>query len=225
MPRLERILPPGCDSGGQATNLDAMSDTQLIVAITRRAPEALREAYERCAAAVFAAACRMAGNRGAEDVVQEVFLQLWNHPERFDATRGSLRSYLVVVAQSRAIDMFRADRARLDREAHVQTRSTEPVGPEAEVWIRHVGAKVRSAMAALPEGERQAIEAAYFQGHSYRQAAAVLGVAEGTVKSRIRSGLRRLRTLLVHVADSAADLSDSMQCATSGGPLSGSSLR
>ena len=108
MPRLERIPPPGCDSGGRTANVDAMSDTQLIVAIARRAPEALREAYERCAAPVFASACRMIGNRGAEDVVQDVFLQLWNHPERFDATRGSLRSYLVVVGQSRAIDVFRA---------------------------------------------------------------------------------------------------------------------
>ena len=80
-------------------------------------------------------------------------------------------------------------------------------------------------MAALPERERQAIEAAYFQGHSYRQAAAVLGIAEGTLKSRIRSGLRRLRTLLVHVADAAADTSDGMECATSGSPRSGSSLR
>ena len=115
------------------------------------------------------------------------------------------------------------DRARRDREAHVHTRSAEPVGPEVEVWIRHVCLKVRSAMAALPEGERQAIEAAYLQGRSYRQAAAVLGVAEGTVKSRIRSGLRRLRTLLVHVADD--DASDSSRCATGGGPRSGSSLR
>lgn len=200
-PRTERGSRVGSDTTDSGISADAMTDGQLVVGISRRRPEALREAYERCAAPVFAGAARLVGNRRAEDVVQDVFLQLWNHPERFDASRGSLRTYLTVVGQSRAIDIFRADGARRDREARVQTRPPEQLGLEAELWTRYVGAQVRSAMGALPEGERRAIEVAYFHGRSYRQAAAVLGVPEGTVKSRIRSGLGRLRSLLVHVVE------------------------
>lgn len=181
--------------------LDDASDAALVVAIARSHQDALAEAYRRHGASVFSLARRVLTDRAmAEDVTQEVFLQLWTRPERFDPERGSLRSYLLAQAHGRSVDRLRSEVSRRRREER-DARHTAEAGYdlEREAIDLAVHEKVREALAGLGEGEQAAIELAYFGGHTYREVARLLGEPEGTVKSRIRSGLHRLRGVLVDV--------------------------
>jgi RNA polymerase sigma-70 factor (ECF subfamily) len=174
-------------------------DATLAAAIAARDERALAEVYRRHGPNCFALARRVLVDRTlAEEVVQEIFVRLWNAPERFDPTRGSLRSFLVAQAHGRSVDLLRAETARRRREARDAMQRSEPaVDLEREIIDLNEGETIREALAALPEGERVAIELAYFGGHTYREVAARLEQPEGTVKSRIRSGLLRLRAALV----------------------------
>lgn len=175
------------------------SDATLVVAIGRWRQEALAEAYRRHAGAVFALARRLLVERSlAEEVVQEVFLRLWHHPDKFDADRGSLRSYLLAQTHGRAVDLLRSEVSRRGREQR-EAITTAEAGYDLEhaVVDLAVADEVRGAMATLTTTEREAIELAYFGGHTYREVAKLLDEPEGTVKSRIRSGLRKLRSALV----------------------------
>lgn len=185
-------------------DLDRAGDGALVVAIGRYHQDALAEAYRRHGGAVHALACRVLG-RGpqADDVAQEVFVELWRRPERFDPARGTLRTYLMTIAHARAVDLLRSESARRAREER-SARETATAGYDIEhhAWDLAVADQVRAALADLPPEERRAIELAYFGGHTYREVATMLGQPEGTVKSRIRTGLRRLRALLErHGAD------------------------
>lgn len=181
--------------------LTQASDAQLVVAIGRWRQDALAEAYRRHAGAVFALANRVLTNRVlAEEILQEVFLGLWDHPDRFDPQRGSLRSYLLAQAHHRAVDIVRSEEARRvreERQHQTVARAEAGYDLEHEVWDLTVAEHVRSALALLPPEERRAIELAYFGGKTYREVAVALDQPEGTVKTRIRSGLRRLRSALI----------------------------
>lgn len=171
------------------------SDASLIVAVGRFDQAALAEIYERHGTAVFALARRLVKSRElADEVTQEVFLRLWNRPERFDPSRGALRSFLMADTHGRSIDLLRSELSRRDRERkeHVmQVKETTDI--ESEVWTNVASEEVRAAVAALTDDERKAIELAYFGGYTYRQVAEALGEPEGTIKSRIRVGLKRLK--------------------------------
>lgn len=176
------------------------SDAALVVSVGRWSEDALAELFRRHGGAVLSLARRvLAGDRaGAEEVTQEVFLKLWQQPERFDSQRGSLRSYLLTQAHTRAVDRLRSESARRRREtADATSRAQEPVDDlERQVADLAIAEHVRSAMEQLPDAERQAIVLAYFGGHTYREVAELLDQPEGTVKSRIRTGLRRLKEAL-----------------------------
>jgi RNA polymerase sigma-70 factor (ECF subfamily) len=178
-----------------ADDLTEVSDAALVVAIGRFRQDALAEAYRRHAGAVFGLATRVTRDRTlAEEVVQEVFLRLWDHPERFDAERGSLRSYLLAQCHGRSVDLLRSESSRRNREERDHRRTAEAgYDLEHEVWDLVVADHVKDALDRLNDGERLAIELAYFGGLTYREVAARLGQPEGTVKTRIRAGLRRLR--------------------------------
>jgi RNA polymerase sigma-70 factor (ECF subfamily) len=180
-------------------DLQDVSDAVLVIAISRYEEHALAEAYRRHAGAVYGLARRLLANAAmAEEIVQEVFLRLWNQPDRFDPQRGSLRSYLLAQCHGRSVDLLRSETSRRDREDRDNRRTAEAgYDVEHEVLDLAVADRVRAAMGQLAEGERQAIELAYLGGHTYREVAVLLGEPEGTVKSRIRSGLKKLRLELV----------------------------
>jgi len=177
------------------TILREMGDAALVVAIGRWRQDALAEAFRRHSGAVHALARRVLYDDSlAEEVVQEIFLRLWNSPDRFDPDRGTLRSFLLAQSHGRAVDILRSDVSRRRREEK-DARGTAEAGYdiEHEVWDLAVADHVKDAVSDLPIDERTAIELAYFGGHSYREVAEMLGAPEGTVKSRIRSGLHRMR--------------------------------
>ena len=181
--------------------LQEASDAALVVSIGRYHEDALAEVYRRHAGAVFALARRLLADRTlAEEVVQEVFLRLWNNPDRFDPDRGSLRSYLLAQCHGRSVDLIRSESSRRRREEKELTLAAEAgYDVEHEVWDMAVADRVKVTLQSLPEGEREAILLAYFGGHTYREVADLLGTPEGTVKSRIRSGLKKMRGELAGV--------------------------
>jgi RNA polymerase sigma-70 factor, ECF subfamily len=174
--------------------LKDLDDATLVAAVACSDERALQELYDRHAPAVYGLARRVLVDADrAEEVVQEVFLRLWNEPERFDPARGKLRSFLNRQAHSRAVERVRSEEARRRRE---ERHDRENVGPtydvEIEAWELIRSELVKDALEQLSAGERQAITLAYFGGHTYREVAVMLDLPEGTIKSRIRLGLDKL---------------------------------
>jgi RNA polymerase sigma-70 factor, ECF subfamily len=174
------------------------SDAVLVVAIGRGQQRALAEIYHRHGGQAFRLAERLLiDTKRAEDVVQDVFLQLWRDPEAFDAERASLRTWLLLKTHGKAVDTIRADAARRGREERVlNDRTNDDSDLDREIWDLTVADRVQKAIGELPEVERAAINLAYFGGRTYTEVAEALGQPEGTVKSRIRKGLTTLRRSL-----------------------------
>jgi RNA polymerase sigma-70 factor, ECF subfamily len=186
------------------------SDASLVLGVARWHQSALAEIYRRHAGAVHALARRVIrSDPAAEEVTQEVFLDLWRGPERFDPQRGTLRSYLLARTHGKSVDFVRAEIARRAREDRT-SREIVSAGYDIdrEVWDMAVADQVKEALRSLPDDLRVPIELAYFGGRTYREVAEMLEEPEGTVKSRIRSGLKRLRANLAErgVAPAGADL-------------------
>lgn len=160
---------------------------------------ALREAYREHAPAVLGLATRVLGNETlAEDVMQEVFVRLWEQPDRFDPQRGRLRSYLLAMTHSRAVERLRAEDSQRRRLEAARREPAEPGSSDIgrALLADESGTAVRRALAGLPKEQRIAIEMAYFDGYSYREVAVALAEPEGTVRSRIRAGMQRMRAAL-----------------------------
>ena len=175
------------------------SDTELLHAIARGDEQALASLYDRYKLILFGLVMRILHSREeAEDVMQELFLQVWKRASDFDEARGRPFTWLVTLARSRAIDRLRSLGAR-ERAA---TESALGAGPEpssdaVDDAIRSEQSKiVRQALAELPEEQKQALLLAYFEGLTQTEIATRLGAPLGTVKTRMRSGMIKLRELL-----------------------------
>ena len=180
--------------------MDAPSDDELLVArMVAGDDSALGRVYDRYGGFVYALARRVTGDDGAAgDITQDVFTFLWEHPDRVDFTRGSLRAYLGVVTHRRSVNEVRTTVRRRLREERVASGSHEPVGHEAEAVeadaARWRAGRLRSFLLDLPTEQRQVLEMAYFDGCTLRDVATRLCIPEGTAKSRLRLALARLRT-------------------------------
>lgn len=159
---------------------------------------ALAAVYDQYAALVYGVSVRLLGDQGlASDVCQDVFVSLWQRPDRYDPDLGSLRTWLVTLARRRAIDVLRQRGRRAGREQ--RAGAAAPVAPpdiEEAAAALVDGERVRRALVELAPEQRRAIELAFYDGMTYRQVATHLGLPEGTVKSRMRLGLARLARLL-----------------------------
>lgn len=172
------------------------SDAELASALCAHELPALEEAFRRHASRVADTVRRTASGYYVDDVVQEVFLSLWRAPERFRPDRGSLAAYLVMLGRTRAIDAVRTDQAWQRRHLNHDNQPRHCADVEDVAMAGVSASQLRIALRALPMAERVAIELAFFGGYTYREVATQLSEPEGTIKSRIRSGLRRLEAAL-----------------------------
>ena len=209
----------------------SMDDATLVGLIVAGSSEAIATAYDRHASAVFATAFRLVGDRSiAEDVVQETFLALWNRAETFDAARGSLPTWLTTIARHRAVDRLRAagrrprtvdisslasasgeDGAdaleRLIASSADRPAATDPEAAYATVEVRETLAR---ALAGMSDAERQVIALAYRDELTQSEIAARLGWPLGTVKTRTRRALHRLRDALADIAPDLAPRTEAL---------------
>jgi RNA polymerase sigma-70 factor (ECF subfamily) len=169
----------------------ASNDASLVMAIRSGDESAMARLYDRYSSVVYSVALRVLGDTGAaEDVLQEVFMQLWRNPGLFDSSRGNLGAWLAVITRNRAIDGLRKRRPQTDIEDVMV--SVEPdMAEEAE--RKRAMEKVRGALGTMPEAQRMALEMAYFEGLTHSEIASKTGEPLGTVKTRIRAGLLALR--------------------------------
>jgi RNA polymerase sigma-70 factor, ECF subfamily len=177
----------------------APSTEDLLVAVAGGDQLAFETLYDRVSPQVLGVALRVLRDRSlAEEVSQEVLVEVWKKADRFDPERGSGSGWITTLAHRRAVDRVRSEQASRDRDDRVsrrdEVRAFDEVADEVQIRLDHW--QVRRALATLTERQREAIELAYFGGHTYRDVARVLGIPEGTAKSRLRDGLLRLRAAL-----------------------------
>jgi RNA polymerase sigma-70 factor (ECF subfamily) len=176
-----------------------IDDAVLAERIRAGDRQALGELYDRYASLALGLALRVVTDRfTAEDVVHDSFVAVWQHIGRFDPSRGNLRGWLLTVVRNRAIDRVRATRSTVDVSlADEQSLLRTGPNPTWELTVARISAReLRAALASLPAEQREAIELAYFMGHTYREIARLTGVPEGTANGRLRLGLVKLREAL-----------------------------
>jgi RNA polymerase sigma-70 factor, ECF subfamily len=175
------------------------ADRLLVERLARGDAAALAELYDRHGRIVFSLAVRILSDQGeAEDLTQDVFTIAWRNAARYDPSRGAVAAWLLITARTRAIDRLRARRVRPAGATEDDVRRLDAIpdaAPSVE-WIvadRQMAGRVRDALAVLPADQRLALELAYFEGLSHSEIGERTGTPLGTIKSRIRTGLARLR--------------------------------
>jgi RNA polymerase sigma-70 factor, ECF subfamily len=178
----------------------SLADEDVMQLVRRGDARAFEVIYERHSAAAFSLAYRMMGTRaGAEDVTQEAFLSMWRSGARYDRARGSVRTWVLGIVHHRAIDALRRatvhDRRRAGDEG-IEERLEARERTDVEVARREEAGAVRGALATLPPDQVQVLELAYFGGFTHTEIADLLEAPVGTVKGRMRLGLKKMRAQL-----------------------------
>src|SRR5690349_22429715 len=184
--------------GVEMTDMQSTAWEQAVRArLVARDECALADLYDQFGSFVYGLSARVIGDRrAAEDVTQDVFLYVWEHPEAFDPQRGRLRTFLGTLAHRRAVDHVRREEARRRRGERDAALSVSVPDVDEMAMALVAAERVRAEVERLPAEQREAIELAYFGGRTYRQVAEELGIPEGTAKSRMRLGLRRIADAL-----------------------------
>jgi RNA polymerase sigma-70 factor (ECF subfamily) len=187
-----------------------VTDEDLVRDVAAGSAQALAELYDRWGRRAYSLARRICADEGlAEDVVQEAFVAVWREPARFDPQRGRFGTWLLTLVHHKAVDAVRREAAANRRRARVEDDpgGTGPVGAAADqAALDAVAAgQVRDALGQLSCEQRQALGLAYYGGYTQREIAAMTGVALGTVKSRMFTGMRRMRDLLGPTVDDPPD--------------------
>jgi RNA polymerase sigma-70 factor, ECF subfamily len=181
-------------------DLRSLADEDLMQLVQRGQAAAFELIYERHSQAAFSLAYRMAGSRGvAEDVVQEAFLNIWRSGARYERARGSVRTWVLGIVHHRAIDALRRsfvhERRRASDEG-IEERFEARERTDLEAARREEAGTVRGALSSLPADQSQVIELAYFGGFTHTEIADMLDTPVGTVKGRMRLGLKKMRAQL-----------------------------
>ena len=188
------------------------SDERLIARVASGDTDAIGLLYDRYCRPAYSLARRICGDDGiAEDVVQESFLALWRDPQRFDAARGNFGSWLMTLVHHKAVDAVRRESATRRRTVPGADGADEwnaPPGPGADhaALGSVLAGQIRDALGNLPDEQREALALAYYGGYTQREVAAITGVPIGTVKSRMFTGVQRLRRLLLPLQLETAEL-------------------
>jgi RNA polymerase sigma-70 factor (ECF subfamily) len=170
-------------------------DGKLVTAIRSGDESAMATLYDRYSSLVYSVALRVLGDNGvAEDVLQEVFMQLWRNPGLFDSSRGNLAPWLAVITRNRAIDSLRKRRPETDIDDVIVSVEPDMAGDAERGRAME---KVRGALGVMPLPQRSALEMAYFEGLTHTEIAAKTGEPLGTIKTRIRAGLLALRKAVI----------------------------
>jgi RNA polymerase sigma-70 factor (ECF subfamily) len=177
---------------------ERLADEELMPLVGRKDPEAFEVLFDRHGGAAFSLAYRIVGDRAAaEEVTQEAFISVWRSGARFDAVRGSVRSWLLSIVRNRAIDFLRsragkAPKLNFDDDSVLEQRPAAE-RTEEEALRRETAGEVRGAIGKLPSEQSKVIELAYFGGFSHSEIAGILELPMGTVKGRMRLGLEKIR--------------------------------
>lgn len=171
----------------------------------QRDERALRELHHRYAALVFGVATRFVGTATAEEVVQDVFVTLWNKHASFEPARGPLKPWLIQIARRHALNVLRRERGKGSRhDQAVDQLESDDTAPDESQWLSHRQDVIRAAVEALPDAQRRAVSLAFFDDLTHEQIARVLGTPVGTTKTRIRLALKRLAPSLLAMVAAAA---------------------
>jgi RNA polymerase sigma-70 factor (ECF subfamily) len=177
---------------------ERLADEELMPLVGRKDPEAFEVLFDRHGGAAYSLAYRIVGDRAAaEEVTQEAFISVWRSGARFDAARGSVRSWLLSVVRNRAIDFLRsragkAPKLTFDDDSVLEQRPARE-RTEEEALQHETSAELRGALGKLPGEQSKVIELAYFGGFSHSEIAQMLNLPMGTVKGRMRLGLEKIR--------------------------------
>ena len=181
--------------------LQRLADEDLMTLVERKDADAFAVIYDRHGGAAYSLAYRIVGDPSlAEDVTQEAFISVWRSGARFDAARGSVRTWTLGIVRNRAIDALRrsagsAPKLDLDDEAVLESRPAAEL-TDSEAIRRETARKVRGALSELPAEQSEVIGLAYFGGFTHSEIAEMLGMPLGTVKGRMRLGLEKIRNTL-----------------------------
>jgi RNA polymerase sigma-70 factor, ECF subfamily len=182
----------------RASKAERLADEELMPLIGEKNPDAFEVFYDRHGGVAYSLAYRIVGERGAaEDVTQEAFISIWRSGARYDAARGSVRTWMLGVVRNRAIDALRSRAGRapkldFDDDTILEHRPAAEQ-TESEALERETAEEVRGALGELPGEQAKVIQLAYFGGFSHSEIAGMLGVPLGTVKGRMRLGLEKIR--------------------------------